>query len=56
MRKGKHRETKERVAIKILSKKRMTEDDVVAMQNEIEIMQRVDHPNIISMRSVYEDK
>ena len=34
----------------------MTPDDVIAMQNEIDIMKEVDHPNIVSMKRVYEDK
>ena len=34
----------------------MKEEDVAAMQNEIEIMKKVDHPNIVKMTSVYEDK
>lgn len=34
----------------------MTTDDVVAMQNEIDIMREVDHPNIVKMTNVYEDK
>ena len=34
----------------------MSEEDVAAMQNEIEIMRQVNHPNIVSMSAVYEDK
>jgi len=56
VRRGKHRVTKEKVAIKIMSKKRMSEEDVAAMQNEIEIMRQVNHPNIVNMTAVYEDK
>merc|ERR1719469_850989 len=56
VRKGKHRETKEKVAIKIMSKKKMNEEDVAALQNEIEIMRQVNHPNIVNMSAVYEDK
>lgn len=41
VRKGKNRQTKERVAIKILSKKRMNSEDVVAMKNEIDILRTV---------------
>jgi len=33
----------------------MNEEDVAGMQNEIEILQRVNHPNIVQMRTVYED-
>lgn len=34
----------------------MTPEDVVAMQNEIDIMREVDHPNVVKMSNVYEDK
>ena len=34
----------------------MSGEDVIAMQSEIEIMQRVDHPNIVKMFNVYEDE
>lgn len=33
----------------------MTTEDVAAMQTEIDIMQQVDHPNIVKMVNVYED-
>jgi calcium/calmodulin-dependent protein kinase I len=56
VRKGKNRETKERVAIKILSKRKMTDADVDAIGKEIAIMKEVDHPNIVKMVSHYEDK
>jgi len=35
VRKGKHRKTGDRVAIKILSKRKMTPEDIIGMQNEI---------------------
>ena len=34
----------------------MNEEDVAAMQNEIDIMKQVNHPNIVTMTSVYEDR
>ena len=56
VRKGKNRETGERVAIKILSKRKMTEEDIVGMQNEIRILSTIDHPNIVKLIDTYEDK
>ena len=56
VRKGKNRATGERVAIKILSKRKMGEEDVVSMQNEIEILREIDHPNTVKLIQVYEDK
>ena len=41
------------VAIKILEKKRMTEEaDVVRVFREIQILQRIRHPNIIQLYDV----
>ena len=34
----------------------MNAEDIVAMHNEIDIMRDVDHPNIVKMLNVYEDK
>ena len=34
----------------------MSEEDVVAMQNEIEVLKQIDHPNIVRMLNAYEDK
>ena len=34
----------------------MNAEDTCAMQNEIDIMREVDHPNIVKMLNVYEDK
>jgi len=56
VRKGKHRVTGDRVAIKILSKRKMTEEDIVGMQNEIQILTSVDHPNVVKLIDTYEDK
>ena len=33
----------------------MEEEDVVAMQNEIDILRQVDHPNIVKLVDFYED-
>jgi serine/threonine protein kinase len=50
-----HRETKEKVAIKILKKSTMTEEDYIGLYNEVLILQNVDHPNVVKMIEVYED-
>lgn len=39
-----------------VDRRKMTPEDTVAMQNEIDIMREVDHPNIVKMLNVYEDK
>lgn len=56
VRKGKHRQSQEKVAIKILSKRKMNEDDIVGMQNEISILSTIDHPNVVKLVDTYEDK
>ena len=33
----------------------MTEEDRVGLQNEIDILKQVDHPNIVKLHDIYED-
>ena len=56
VRKGKHRESGDRVAIKIIKKNKMEEEDEAALENEIRILREVDHDNICKLVNVYEDK
>lgn len=56
VRKGKHRASGERVAVKIISKRKLSEEDKVQLQNEIEIMKQIDHPNIVKLAAVAEDE
>jgi len=34
----------------------MSQEDLVGMANEVEILKKIDHPNIVKMHQVYEDK
>ena len=34
----------------------MTEEDKLGLQNEIDILKQVDHPNIVKLFDVYEDE
>jgi calcium-dependent protein kinase len=34
----------------------MTPEDKVGLENEIEILKQVDHPNIVKLLDVYEDE
>ena len=52
---AKFRETGERFAVKVLSKKKMTDEDKITMQTEIEILKKIDHPNIVKLFDVFED-
>jgi len=56
VKKAKNRATGDRVAVKVLSKRKMTEEDKAAMKTEIEILKQVDHPNIVRLIDVYEDE
>ena len=38
VKKAKHRETGQRYAVKVLSKRKMTDEDLIAMHTEIEIL------------------
>ena len=44
------------VAIKVINKKGMTEEDVEMISNEIELMLQVDHPNIVKYYETFNDK
>ena len=56
VKKAKFRATGERFAVKVLSKRKMSEEDKTCMQNEIEILKQVDHPNIVKLIEVFEDE
>jgi serine/threonine protein kinase len=34
----------------------MDQDDVESLINEVEILQSMDHPNVVKMQKLYEDK
>jgi calcium/calmodulin-dependent protein kinase I len=50
-----NRTTGQRVAIKIIKKYELTDEDKMALQNEIDILTHVDHPNIVKLYEVFED-
>lgn len=56
VKKAKHRASGERFAVKVLSKKKMSDEDKAAMSTEIEILKQVDHPNIVKLVDVFEDE
>ena len=33
----------------------MTEEDVIALQTEFEILKKIDHPNVVNMHNMFED-
>ena len=56
VRKGKNRETGERIAVKIMHKHKMTKEDLVGVRNEIRILSDADHPNIVKLLDTFENE
>ena len=44
-----------KVAIKVISKSKLTPDEVESLHFEVAILQQVDHPNIVKYYETYED-
>ena len=55
VKKGINKKTGEKVAIKIIIKENLKEDELLGLQNEIDILTNVDHPNIVKLYEVFED-
>ena len=51
---GIHRLTKTRVAIKVVNKKELDQENLVKISREIEIMRKLSHENIIKLYQVME--
>lgn len=43
-------------AVKIIKKKALAEDERKKLKNEAEILRKLDHPNIIKLYEIFEDK
>ena len=52
---GINKHTKEKVAIKIMNKKKMDSSDIELMRTEIEILKICQHPNIIRLYDIFEN-
>ena len=50
------RDDKIKVAIKVIDKSKLSEEDLESLKNEVFIMQTVDHPNIVKYFETYDDK
>ena len=51
-----HKVTKVVRAVKIMNKSRMTTKEKTRLQYEIDILKNLDHPNIVKLYEVFEDK
>jgi calcium/calmodulin-dependent protein kinase I len=43
-------------AIKIVTKAKLTEEDDLALKDEIEVLREMDHPNIIKLFAVFDER
>ena len=43
-------------AVKILRKEKLTKFDIDRLSHEVELMKRLDHPNILKIYELYEDE
>lgn len=50
-----HIKTKEKVAVKILKKTKMTDKDKEELEREVELLMSIDHPNIVKLIKFYQD-
>lgn len=50
------RETGELRAVKIIKKKALAEDERKKLKNEAEILRKLDHPNVVKLYEIFEDK
>lgn len=48
--------TGDEVAIKIIDRKGLAEDDEVALKTEVQILQGIDHPNVVKMVEVFDEE
>lgn len=56
MREGSHRKTKTSFAIKIVTKAKLSEEDEIALKDEIEILEKLKHKHIIRLYDVFEEE
>jgi len=51
---GAHKKTGEKFAVKFIDKKFVDQDDLVLLSREIDIMKKVSHENVLSLKEIYE--
>jgi len=55
VKKGINKKTGQEVAIKIIERDKLEEDDELALQNEVDILGQIDHPNVVKLFEVYDE-
>jgi len=56
VKRAKNKVTGEEFACKIVNKADMQQEDLLALQTEVEILSQIDHPNVVKLNEVWEDK
>eukprot|EP01017_Pseudomicrothorax_dubius_P017025 TRINITY_DN1931_c0_g1_i2.p2 TRINITY_DN1931_c0_g1~~TRINITY_DN1931_c0_g1_i2.p2 ORF type:complete len:142 (+),score=52.04 TRINITY_DN1931_c0_g1_i2:92-517(+) len=56
VRKAFKKATNKEVAVKIIDKSTLESDDQLALQTEVEILSQIDHPNIVKLFEVYDER
>jgi len=56
VKKAKNKTTGDEFAVKIVNKSDMQQEDLLALQTEVEILSQIDHPNVVKLYEVWEDK
>jgi len=51
---GTHKKTAEKVAIKFINKKMLSQNDFILLQREMGTMKRVEHPNLLRLRETFD--
>lgn len=54
VKKGSHKKSGDEVAIKFIEKKFVDKQDLMLLAREIDIMKKVDHPNVLKLKEVFE--
>jgi serine/threonine protein kinase len=54
VREGTHKKTGQKVAIKIIEKQCLDEDERAALFNEVEILSQIDHPNVLKLSEIFD--
>jgi len=56
VKKAKNKNTGEEFAVKVVNKADLQEEDMIALQTEVDILSQIDHPNVVKLFEVWEDK
>ena len=51
-----NRKSGEKVAVKIIEKCNLEEEDELALQVEVDILSQMDHPNVVKLYEIFDDK